>query len=66
MKRQRITFNAERMNALDVCTLFREAQDNHCKISFSDLNVLIHIDTKDEYTFMYFMARKESYSGEDI
>ena len=67
MKKQyRTTFNAERLSSLDVCTLFHEAQENHCDVSFSDYNVLIHIDTRDERVSLDFNARKDMYSGEGV
>lgn len=67
MKKQyRITFNAEGLSSFDVCTLFHEAQDNHCDVSFSDYNLLIHIDTNDKQVSLYFKARQDMYSGEGM
>ncbi len=60
------TFNTEALSTSDVCTLFREAQENRCKVSFADCDTAIIIGTNDKQTFLYFNARKNLYSGESL
>ena len=58
------TFNTEGLSTSDVCTLFREAQENRCKVSFAECDTVIVIGTNDKQIFLYFNARRNLFSGE--
>ena len=44
MKEFRCTFETAKLDVYDVCELVKYATANKCQISFSTMNVLMHID----------------------
>lgn len=66
MKHYETTFNTDSLSTSEVCTLFREAQENRCSIDFDNCDTCIIIGTNDKQIFLYFNARKSLYSGESL
>ena len=57
MKEFRITFATEELDAYNMCELVKLATLSNCDIRFSDMNVLMHIETDDfmvKDRLMYF------------
>jgi len=66
MKHYQTSINTEGLTSLEVCTLFREAQENRCSIDFENCDTCIIIGTNDKQIFLYFNARKSLYCGESL
>ena len=45
MKEFRITFETEKIDVYNMCELVKLATLSNCNIMFSDMNLLIHIET---------------------
>ena len=45
MKEFRITFETEKLDVYNMCELVKLATLSNCNIMFSDMNVLMHIET---------------------
>ena len=45
MKEFRITFETEKFDVYNMCELVKLATSSNCNIRFSDMNLLMHIET---------------------
>lgn len=45
MKEFRITFETEKLDVYNMCELVKFATLSNCDIRFSDMNILMHIET---------------------
>ena len=63
MKEFRITFETAKLDVYNMCELVKYATELKCKISFSPMNIFMHIDCdRREYCYL-FRNFKELYGA---
>ena len=63
MKEFRITFETEKLDVWAVCHLVRHATELKCQISFSPMEIFMHIDCGCQMSYDSFRYYKELYGA---
>ena len=63
MKEFRVTFETEKLDVWAVCELVRYATELKCKISFSPMNIFMHIDCDCQVSYQLLCSYKELYGA---
>ena len=63
MKEFRCTFETEKLDVWAMCELVRYATEQKCQISFSPMNILMHIDCDCIEHCIMFRSFKELYGA---
>ena len=63
MKEFRITFETAKLDVWAMCELVKYATEQKCQISFSTMNILMHIDCDCREHCIMFRSYKELYGA---
>ena len=63
MKEFRCTFETEKLDVWAMCELAKFATEQKCQISFSPMNIFMHIDCDRREIFLWLHGYKELYGA---
>ena len=63
MKEFRVTFETEKLDVMGMCAIVRYAIELKCKISFSPMEIFMHIDCDCQVSYQLIRWQKELYGA---
>ena len=63
MKEFRVTFETEKLDVMGMCAIVRYATELKCQISFSPMEIFMHIDCDCQVSYQLIRWQKELYGA---